>query len=161
MSYNPILKVCKSWWGKKVSRSNTYILRAYSESSQIGHTSQKIKFPIKENAQFKNWSLNLSWVLSKTTMEVGNITKVATFFFHLSYKNTQLLFLWQFFLVFFMRKTLIDDFWWLHKNMNCAFHLRISIENVNKSAVLWWFFHIHYYQLTTVYHFEHSNYDFT
>ena len=57
-------------------------------------------------------------------MEVGNITKAATFksFFHLSYKNTQLLF---FATVFFdMRQTLTDDFRGLHKNMNCAFPLK-------------------------------------
>ena len=58
-------------------------------------------------------------------MEVGYITKAATFksFPDLSYKNTQLLFSWLYFLIFFMRKTLTDDFWGLHKNMNCAFPL--------------------------------------
>ena len=55
-------------------------------------------------------------------MEVENITKAATFksFLYLNYKNTQL----QCFLTFFMRQTLTDDFWGLHKNMNCAFPLR-------------------------------------
>ena len=44
---------------------------------------------------FKKWPLKLWWISNKTIMEVGNITKVATFksFLHLSYKNTQLLFL--------------------------------------------------------------------
>ena len=44
---------------------------------------------------FKKWPLNLWWISNKTIMEVGNITKAATSksFFHLSYKNTKLLFL--------------------------------------------------------------------
>ena len=39
---------------------------------------------------FKKWPLNLWWVWDKTIMEVGNITKGATFksFLHLSYKKT-------------------------------------------------------------------------
>ena len=51
---------------------------------------------------FKKWSLNLWWSSNKTIIEVENITKAATFnsFLHLSYKNTQLLFLWQCFLIF-------------------------------------------------------------
>ena len=63
-------------------------------------------------------------------MEVENISKAATFksLFHLNYKITQL---FNFFFVtvlfnIFMRQTLIDDFWELHKNMNCAFPLKIS-----------------------------------
>ena len=44
--------------------------------------------------------LNLWWVSNKTIIEVGNNKKDATFktFFHLNYKNTQLLFLCFFFL---------------------------------------------------------------
>ena len=58
-------------------------------------------------------------------MQVGNITKAATYksLLHLSHKNIQLLFLWQCFLIFFIRKKLTDEFWGLHKNMNCAFPL--------------------------------------
>ena len=58
-------------------------------------------------------------------MEVGNITKAATFtgFLNLSYKNTQLLFFVTVLFDIFMRHTLKDDFWWLHKNMNCSFPL--------------------------------------
>ena len=58
-------------------------------------------------------------------MEVGNITKASTFksFLNLSYKNTQLLFLWTVLFNFFMRQTLADYFWGLHKNMNCTFPL--------------------------------------
>ena len=49
-------------------------------------------------------------------MEVGIITKAATFesFLHLSYKQT-----------------LTDDFWGLHKNMNCAFPLTIQSKFIN------------------------------
>ena len=58
-------------------------------------------------------------------MEIGNVTKAATFksFLHQSYKNTQLLFLWQCFLIIFIRQTLTVDFWGLHKNKNCSFPL--------------------------------------
>ena len=77
---------------------------------------------------FKKWPLNLLWILNKVIMEVGNITEAATFksFLHLNYKNTQLLFLWEWFLILFNDKTLTDDFWGLHKNMNCAFPLSIK-----------------------------------
>ena len=46
-------------------------------------------------------------------MEVGNITKAATFknFLHLSHKNTQLLFFVTMLFNIFMRQTLTDDFW--------------------------------------------------
>ena len=55
-------------------------------------------------------------------MEIGNVTKAATFksFLHLIYENTQLPFLGQCFLIL----TLTDDFWGLHKNMNCTFPLK-------------------------------------
>ena len=45
-------------------------------------------------------------------MEIENVTKADTFqsFLHQSYKNIQLLFLWQWFLIIFMRQTLTDDF---------------------------------------------------
>ena len=51
--------------------------------------------------------------------------KAATFksFLHLSYKNTQLLFFVTVLFNVFMRQTLADDFWGLHKNMNCALPL--------------------------------------
>ena len=51
---------------------------------------------------FKKWSLNLWWISNKTIIEVENIAKAVTFnsFLHLHYKNTQLLFLWQCFLIF-------------------------------------------------------------
>ena len=60
-------------------------------------------------------------------MEVVNITKAATFksFLHLSYKNTELLYFVTVLFNIFMRQTLTDYFWGLHKNMNCAFPLRI------------------------------------
>ena len=57
-------------------------------------------------------------------MEIGNITQVATFksFLHRSYKNTRLLFCEALFQIF-MGQTLTDNFWGLHKKMNCAFPL--------------------------------------
>ena len=64
--------------------------------------------------------------LNKTIMQVGNTTKAAAFksFLQLSYKSTQLhVFVTALFNIF-MRQTLTDDFWRLHKNTNCAFPLR-------------------------------------
>ena len=60
-------------------------------------------------------------------MEAGNITEDAAFksFLHLSYKNTQILFFETVPFNFFVRQTLTDDFWGLHKNMNCAFPLTL------------------------------------
>ena len=70
----------------------------------------------------RQWPLNIWWISNKAIMEAGNITKAATFksFLHLSYKYTQLPFCDN-------DKILIDDFWGLHENMNCAFPLRYSI----------------------------------
>ena len=63
-------------------------------------------------------------------MEVQDIAKAAILksFIRLSYKNTQLLFMSQCFLIFFMRNKLTDDFWGLHKNMNCVFPLEFHIK---------------------------------
>ena len=59
-------------------------------------------------------------------MEVENITKSATFksFLHLSNKNTQLFFFVTVLFNIFIRQTLTDDFWGLHRNMNCVFPLK-------------------------------------
>ena len=58
-------------------------------------------------------------------MEIGNVTKTATFksFLYQSYKNTQFLFFVTLLFNIFMRQTLTDDFWELQKNKNCAFPL--------------------------------------
>ena len=40
----------------------------------------------------------------------------------------QLLFLRQPFLIIFMRQTLADDFWWLHKYKNGAFPLSLQLH---------------------------------
>ena len=81
----------------------------------------------KTRSLFKKWSLNLWWISNKTIIEVENITKGASFksLLYLSHKDTQLLFLWQCFLNNLIRQTLsTDDFWGLHKNMNCAVPLK-------------------------------------
>ena len=72
------------------------------------------------------WPLNLWWISNKTIMEVGNITKAATFksFLHLSYQHT-ITFLVTVLFNLFRRQTLNDDFWGWHKNTNCAFPLTI------------------------------------
>ena len=69
-------------------------------------------------------------------MEVGNITKAASFksFLHLSYKNTQLLFFVTVLFNIFLRQTLTDDFWGLHKNMNCAFPLKGTLSPQTKTS---------------------------
>ena len=81
---------------------------------------------------FKKWPLNLWWTSNKTIMEIGNITKTASFksFLYLSYKNTQLLLLWLCFLIFFLETKITNDFWGLHKNINCAFHLTFSCNSL-------------------------------
>ena len=59
-------------------------------------------------------------------MEVRNITKAATFksLLHLSYKiHTITLFTTVLFNIF-IKQTLTNDFWGLHKNMNHAFPLK-------------------------------------
>ena len=96
------------------------------------------KIILKEmHNSFKKWPLNLWWIWNKTLMKVGNITKAATFksFFHLSYKNTQLLFFVTVLLNIFMRQTWDNDFWGLHKNMNCTFPLSCWTKTVIKKDV--------------------------
>ena len=82
-------------------------------------------------------------------MEVWNITKAATFksSLHLSYKNTQLLFLWTVLFNIFIRQTLSDDFGGLHKYMNCAFPLRISSVN-GKLFFVRWIFRVVIYKIS-------------
>ena len=80
---------------------------------------------IKGKGQFvQKVIFNLWWISNKTVMEIGNLTKTATFksFFQQVYKNTLLSFFWVFFV--FMRQTLTDNFWELHKNKNWAFSLK-------------------------------------
>ena len=62
---------------------------------------------------------------TKTIIEVGNITKAATFesFLYLSYKHKQLLVFKTVLFNIFMRQTLTNNFRGLHKNTNCAFPL--------------------------------------
>ena len=70
-------------------------------------------------------------------MEVGNITKAATFksFLHLSYKNKQLVFFVTVLFNIFMRQTLTNDFWGLHKIMSCAFPLNYKIKFTTFSLI--------------------------
>ena len=87
--------------------------------------------PLKKTRDsLKKWSLNLWRISSKTIIEVGNITKAATFkcFLHLRYKNTQLLFLWTVLFNILMRETITNDFGGLHKNMNCTFPLKATFQ---------------------------------
>ena len=88
---------------------------------------QGILYYLKETRNsFINGPLNLWWILNKTIIEIEIITKATTFksFLHRSYKNTQLLSFVAVLFNIFMRQTLTDGFWGLHKNMNCAFPLR-------------------------------------
>ena len=64
-------------------------------------------------------------------MEVGNITKAATFksFLRLSYKKVKLLYFVIVVFSIFMRQTLTDDFWGLHKNINCMFPFTLKLKH--------------------------------
>ena len=64
-------------------------------------------------------------------MEVGNITKAATFksFLRLSYKKVKLLYFVIVVFSIFMRQTLTDDFWWLHKNISCMFPFTLKLKH--------------------------------
>ena len=74
----------------------------YHNIKKIQSLSFENKVALWRSNSFKKWPLNLWWISNKTIMEAGNITKAATFksFLHLNYQNTQLLFLWQCFLIF-------------------------------------------------------------
>ena len=86
-------------------------------------------------------------------MQIGNFTKAAAFksFLHQSYKSVQLLFLWQCFLIIFMRQTLTDDFWGLHKNKNCTFPLSLQLYWNSMVVVFWEIFGIFesYFQISS------------
>ena len=58
-------------------------------------------------------------------MEILQKLLLWKFLFTKVIKNTQLLFLWTVLYNIFMRQTLTDDFWGLHKNMNCTFPLKM------------------------------------
>ena len=80
---------------------NQYLTNLYLTNLYFTNL-RRIKNVLKKTRNsFKKWPLNLWWISNKAIMEVGNITKAAIFesFLHLSYKNTQLLFLWQCFLI--------------------------------------------------------------
>ena len=64
-------------------------------------------------------------------MEVGNIAKAATFksFLRLSYKKAKLLYFVIVVFSIFMRQTLTDDFWGLHKNINCMFPFTLKLKH--------------------------------
>ena len=71
-------------------------------------------------------------------MEVGNITKAAAFKKFSSpklLKHTIRFFVTVPFNIF-IRQTLTDDFWGLHKNMNCAFPLTLVGESSHIFALL-------------------------
>ena len=86
---------------------------------------------------FKKWPLNL-WISNNTIMEVGNIKKTATFksFLPVSYKNTQILFLWQCFLIFH-EKNINQWFWGVTQKyeLRVSFNVSQSYINVNKKHI--------------------------
>ena len=65
---------------------------------------------------FKKWSLNFDRFQTKQLRKL-EMLRAATFknSLHQIYKSTQLLFMWQFFLIIFLRQTLTDYFLGLHK----------------------------------------------
>ena len=101
-----------------------WIFSNWSESSE----GNNFIVLFKGNAQFvKKVTFEPLLDFQKTIMEVQNIVKTANFkiFLHLSYKNTITFFVTVLFNIF-MRQKLTDDFWGLHKNMNCTFPLSIG-----------------------------------
>ena len=89
-------------------------------------------------SSFKKWPLNL-WISNKTIMEVGNITKAATFksFLYLSYKSTKLLFLRQRFLIF--QKTDINQ-WFLGVTQKYELRVSFNIFWITKNTFDLWIF---------------------
>ena len=87
---------------------------------------------------FKKWPFNLWSISNKTIMGLRNITKAATFksFLHINYKKTQLLIFVKVLFNIFMRQTLTNYFWGLHKNMNCAFPLKKTLSHLAELAHL-------------------------
>ena len=85
----------------------------------------------KGNAQFvQKVTFEPLMDLKQNHYEVGNISKAAIFksFLQLNYKNTKLLYFLTVLFNIFMKQTLTDDFCGLHKNMNCAFPLKVPIR---------------------------------
>ena len=75
------------------------------------------------------WSLDFWWISGKTIMEVTLFFKTCYFSKFSSarlLKHTITFFMIVLFNIF-TRQTLKDDFWGLHKNMNCAFTLNHAI----------------------------------
>ena len=106
--------------------SNSYSYRALKETRN----------------SIKKWPLNLWWVSNKAIIEVGNITKAATFkgFLHLSYKNTQLLFCDSVFSIF-QEKIINRWFLWVTQK----YELRVSFKpplNISESCSknIFWFY---------------------
>ena len=62
-------------------------------------------------------------------MEVGNITKAATKFLSAKLWKHTITFSVALFFNIFKRQTLMDDFWGLNKNINCAFPLSLVYQN--------------------------------
>ena len=96
-------------------------------SSKHESTAKLVSFSLKETRNsFKSDLWIFDGFQKKPLWKLVILKKTATFksFLHL---NPQLLFLWQWFLIFLTRKTLTNDLWELHKNMNCAFPLKSLI----------------------------------
>ena len=104
-----------------------WILRFRLLSNVARRSSLSLLFLKETRNSLKKWPLNLWWISNKTIMEARNITKAATFesSLHRSYKNSQLLFFVTVLFNISMSQTLNNDFWGSHKNMNCAFPLRV------------------------------------
>ena len=127
-NFKPSLKL---WWCRAQDFDGSQIL-VTSEGCQ-GFSRRFLR---KTRNSFKKWPLNLCWISNKTIMKLGNITKAATFksFLHLCYKKTQLLFFVTVLFNISLRQISNDDFWGLHKNMNCAFPLSFEISKLRVSV---------------------------
>ena len=106
----------------------------YSKSNKSHN--DKVMILKETRNSFKKLPLNLWWISNKTIMEIGNVTKAATFksFLHQSYKNTQLsLFVTVIFN--YIHKTNINQWFWGVKQKQ---ELRVFFKRMEKGCWKSW-----------------------
>ena len=92
-TFSTVLWNCKRIWNWNLDRNLIMTLLIMVICTVL---LEKLYTVLKETCNsFKKWPLNFWWIPNKTTIEVEKITNAATLesCLHLSYKNTQILFL--------------------------------------------------------------------
>ena len=96
-------------------------------SGKNSKTPNIVIFLKETRKSFKKWLLNLWWFSDKTIMEIGNVTKAATFknFLHQSYKNTNTFSVTMLFNCFHEANI---NRWFLRvtQNKNCVFSVKLT-----------------------------------